>query len=67
MYSGKGTKMKFAISWYLFYKYRKRRNIYIQGSIQDFYWKKGTHESIDVVFPHFNVEINKCDNICPIY
>ena len=26
------------------------------GSLQDFYWKKGTHESLDVPCVHFNVE-----------
>ena len=30
-----------------------------RGSLQDFYWKKGTHECIDVLCPHFNVEIIK--------
>ena len=29
------------------------------GSLQDFYWGKGTHESLDVLCPHFNVEIIK--------
>ena len=29
------------------------------GSLQTFYWKKGTHESRDVLCPHFNVEIIK--------
>ena len=24
--------------------------------LQDFYWKKGTHESLDVACIHFNVE-----------
>ena len=28
-----------------------------RGSLQDFYWKKGTHEILDVPCVHFNVEI----------
>ena len=30
-----------------------------RGSLQDFYWNKGTHEILDVVCPYFNVEIIK--------
>ena len=30
-----------------------------RGSLQEFYWKKGTHESLDVACIHFNVEIIK--------
>ena len=26
------------------------------GSLQDFYWKKGTYESVDVTCVHLNVE-----------
>ena len=35
----------------------QNNTIYIyRGSLQYFYWKKVTHESIDVVCPYFNVE-----------
>ena len=30
-----------------------------RGSLQEFYWKKGTNESIDVACLNFNVEIIK--------
>ena len=30
-----------------------------RGSFQYFYWKKGTHETLDVICPHFNYEIIK--------
>ena len=30
-----------------------------RGSLREFYWKKGTHKSLDVVCIHFNVEIIK--------
>ena len=30
-----------------------------RGSLQDFYWKKGTHETLDIVCTHFNGEIIK--------
>ena len=29
------------------------------GSHQDFYWNKCTHKSLDVVFPHLNIERGK--------
>ena len=28
-----------------------------RGSLQNFYWKKVTHESLDIEYIHFNVEI----------
>ena len=30
-----------------------------KGSLQDFYWKKGTHESLDCLCLYFNTEIIK--------
>ena len=30
-----------------------------RGSLQDFYWKKVTHKSLDIVCTHFNAEMIK--------
>ena len=32
------------------------KNFIYRGSLQDFYWKKYTHESIVVVRPYYNAE-----------
>ena len=45
---------------YSYFKNPEKNKIYMyRGSLQDFYWKKRTHESLDIVCPHFNVEGNK--------
>ena len=35
----------------------EKNNSYVQGSLQDFYWEKVTHEIMNVPCVHFNVEI----------
>ena len=40
------------------FKNIENKSIYMyRGSLQDFLWKKETHESLDVPCVHFNVEI----------
>ena len=46
--------------------YNNKMNMY-RGSLQEFYWRKGIHESPDFVRTHFNFGKTKCDNVCPIY
>ena len=38
-----------------------------RGYLHDFYWNKGTHESLDVACLHFNVEIIKLRQYVPKY
>ena len=45
---------------YTYFTKKVNTKIYIyRGSLQYFYWKKGYHESLDAVRPHFNYEQNK--------
>ena len=41
---------------FIFTKTEDKHILTYIGSLQDFYWKKYTHESIDVVRSHYNVE-----------
>ena len=36
-----------------------------KGSLQVFYWEKGSHESLDVLSPNFNAEIFKMRQYFP--
>ena len=41
----------------IYFTNTEENKIYIyRRSFQNFYWKKVTHESLDIVCPHFNVE-----------
>ena len=47
-----------------FTKTDNKTNYMYRGSLQEFYWKKVTHENIDFVCPHFNAKIIKMRQYC---